>query len=200
MADSNRFVNPYNFISLPNKKAKAYLDEDKHYGVIHYSITTKTPLFIPNSSNDNVFACKEADHKSFDFFSYTDLSNEKNVSGKYHEPVVPGSEMRGLVRNVYETLTDSCMGILNDDYPVKRIGAKFKPGLLHIQEDGSLSLVEAISIRIGESAKHPKEMKKFGDGDKIYFSNHEASNGRGMIRKFSKNEGVYNTCGYVIKW
>lgn len=23
MADSNRFVNPYNFISLPNKKAKA---------------------------------------------------------------------------------------------------------------------------------------------------------------------------------
>lgn len=77
MADSNRFVNPYNFISLPNKKAKAYLDEDKHYGVIHYSITTKTPLFIPNSSNDNAFGCKEADHKSYDFFSYTDLSNEK---------------------------------------------------------------------------------------------------------------------------
>lgn len=200
MADSNRFVNPYNFISLPNKKAKAYLDEDKHYGVIHYSITTKTPLFIPNSSNDNAFGCKETDHKSYDFFSYTDLSNEKNVSGKYQEPVVPGSEMRGLVRNVYETLTDSCMGVLNDDYPVKRIGAKFKPGLLHIQEDGNLSLVEAISIRIGESAKHPKEMKKFEDGDKIYFSNHEASNGRGMIRKFSKNEGVYNACGYVIKW
>lgn len=200
MADSNRFVNPYNFISLPNKKAKAYLDEDKHYGVIHYSITTKTPLFIPNSSNDNAFGCKEADHKSYDFFSYIDLSNEKNVSGKYQEPVVPGSEMRGLIRNVYETLTDSCMGILNDDYPVKRIGAKFKPGLLHLEEDGNLSLVEAISIRIGESAKHPKEMKKFEDGDKIYFSNHEASNGRGMIRKFSKNEGVYNACGYVIKW
>ncbi|WP_270465327.1 hypothetical protein [Holdemanella biformis] len=52
MKDNSRFVNPYNFISLPNKKAKAYLDEDKHYGVIHYSITTKTPLFIPNSSND----------------------------------------------------------------------------------------------------------------------------------------------------
>lgn len=200
MKDNSRFVNPYNFISLPNKKAHAYTDQDKHYGVIHYSITTKTPLFIPNSSNDNAFACKEADHKSYDFFSYTDLSNEKNVSGKYQEPVVPGSEMRGLVRNIYETLTDSCMGILNDDYPVKRIGAKFKPGLLHFEEDDSLSLVEATSIRIGEDAKYPKEMKKFEDGDKIYFSNHEASNGRGMIREFSKNEDDYNSCGYVIKW
>lgn len=73
MADNSRFVNPYNFISLPNKKAPAYTDKDKRYGVIHYSITTKTPLFIPNSSNDNVFACKESGHKSYDFFGNPQL-------------------------------------------------------------------------------------------------------------------------------
>lgn len=39
---SNRFVNPYNFIHLPEKKAMAYGETDRHTGVIHYTITTKT--------------------------------------------------------------------------------------------------------------------------------------------------------------
>ena len=55
-------------------------------------------------------------------FSYTELDG-KRYEGKenYHVPVIPGSEMRGVVRNVYETLTDSCMGLLNEaTYPVKR--------------------------------------------------------------------------------
>lgn len=201
MADSNRFVNPYNFISLPNKKAKAYLDEDKHYGVIHYSITTKTPLFIPNSSNDKAFGCKEADHKSYDFFSYTDLSNEKNVSGKYQEPVVPGSEMRGLIRNVYETLTDSCMGILNDDYPVKRISVAFNPGLLRIEEDGSLSLLKADSFRIDDDIYNPKKIDRYKDGDLIYFDTPKPEGKvNGKIHSFDKNKNNFNDHGYVLKW
>ena len=198
MEDNKRFVNPYNFISLPNKKASAYTDKDKHYGVIRYSITTKTPLFIPNSSNDNAFVCKESGHKSYDFFSYTDLSNENNVSGKYQEPVVPGSEMRGLVRNVYETLTDSCMGILNDDYPVKRIGVAFEPGLLHIEEDGSLSLVKATSIQVNADQCDKKKVK---DGQKIYFGTPQ-SVGRGQkrINGFSVKQGEGKNSGYVIRW
>ena len=201
MKDNSRFVNPYNFISLPNKKAKAYLDEDKHYGVIHYSITTKTPLFIPNSSNDNAFGCKEADHKSYDFFSYTDLSNEKNVSGKYQEPVVPGSEMRGLIRNVYETLTDSCMGILNDDYPVKRISVAFNPGLLRIEEDGSLSLLKADSFRIDDDIYNPKKIDRYKDGDLIYFDTPKPEGKvNGKIHSFDKNKNNFNDHGYVLKW
>ena len=43
---SNRFVNPYNFIHLPEKKAMAYGETDRHTGVIHYTITTKTPLLV----------------------------------------------------------------------------------------------------------------------------------------------------------
>lgn len=201
MEDNKCFVNPYNFISLPNKKASAYTDKDKHYGVIRYSITTKTPLFIPNSSNDNAFVCKESGHKSYDFFSYTDLSNENNVSGKYQEPVVPGSEMRGLVRNVYETLTDSCMGILNDDYPVKRIGVAFEPGLLHIEEDGSLSLLKADSFRIDDDIYKPKKIDKYKDGDLIYFDTPKPEGKvNGKIHSFDKNKNNFNDHGYVLKW
>lgn len=198
MKDNSRFVNPYNFISLPEKKAHAYTDKDKHYGVIHYSITTKTPLFIPNSSNDNAFACKETDHKSYDFFSYTDLSNEKNVSGKYHEPVVPGSEMRGLVRSIYETLTDSCMGVLNDDYPIKRISVAFNPGLLHFEEDHSLSLVEAATIQVDADQCDKKGIK---DGQIIYFGTpRSVGPGQKRIDGFSNKYEKGKRSGYVIRW
>lgn len=42
------------------------------------------------------------------FFSYTELEAGKTYENEYNIPVIPGSEMRGVVRNVYETLTDSC--------------------------------------------------------------------------------------------
>ena len=113
-----KFVNPYNFIKFPEEKAQAYTEEDRHTGVIEYSITTKTPLFIPNSSSEKAFKAtdnaQEPEHKSYDFFSYTELNEEERYDGNYHVPVIPGSEMRGVVRNVYETLTDSCMGLLNE--------------------------------------------------------------------------------------
>ena len=33
-----KFVNPYNFIKFPAEKAQAYTEEDRHTGVIEYSI------------------------------------------------------------------------------------------------------------------------------------------------------------------
>ena len=68
----NNFVNPYNFIRFPEHKAKAYEDKDVHTGVIEYTIKTKTPLFIPNSSNMNAYD-KDATDKALDFFSYDSL-------------------------------------------------------------------------------------------------------------------------------
>lgn len=81
---SNRFVNPYNFIHLPEKKAMAYGETDRHTGVIHYTITTKTPLFVPNSSSETAF--KELDdtpdHKSYDFFPIQNLTEKNGMKGK----------------------------------------------------------------------------------------------------------------------
>lgn len=141
-------VYPYNFIPFPRKKASKYSDFDKHYGVIEYTVKTKTPLFIPNTSNDNVFDVKDKngnrvdDHKTYDFFSYEDLSKLEGYSKSVYEPVIPGSEMRGAVRSVYETLTDSCMGLLNaEQKPLVNI--RYEPGLLYWEEDGTISLVNA---------------------------------------------------------
>ena len=127
------FLNPYNFIGFPEHRAKKYEDTDKHTGYIEYEITTKTPLFIPNSSSEQAFSKSDEkeDHKSYDFFSYIDLDPLKKYDKEYHEPVIPGSEIRGVVRSVYETLTDSCMGVLHEnEHPIKRTAEMFKPGLL----------------------------------------------------------------------
>lgn len=158
------FVNPYNFIHFPKDKAQAYTDKDRHTGVIHYTITTKTPLFIPNSSSETAFTESETpQHKSYDFFSYTELDPTKRYEDDYPIPVIPGSEMRGVVRNVYETLTDSCMSVLNaDTYPVKRSPERFAPALLHRDKKGKWELLPALSLRIGMGANAQKETTKKG--------------------------------------
>ena len=208
--DKSVFLNPYNFISFPQKKAEAYTDTDKHTGVIEYTITTKTPLFIPNSSADKAFKESETvtDHKSYDFFSYTNLDSKKIYENEYHLPVIPGSEMRGVVRNAYETLTDSCMGLLNEEiYPVKRSYEKFIPGLLYKNKD-KLVLYSAASYRVDI-----KISRKYKNGKKLYFTPQRATkekkdkNGNvktirywKIITSVGENRGNYLKEGYLLKW
>lgn len=208
--DKSVFLNPYNFISFPQKKAEAYTDTDKHTGVIEYTITTKTPLFIPNSSSDKAFKESEkvTDHKSYDFFSYTNLDSKKTYENEYHLPVIPGSEMRSVVRNVYETLTDSCMGLLNEEiYPVKRSYEKFIPGLLYKNKD-KLVLYSAASYRVDI-----KISRKYKNGKKLYFTPQRATkekkdkNGNvktirywKIITSVGENRENYLKEGYLLKW
>lgn len=198
------FVNPYNFIDFPTKRAKAYKDTDLHTGVIKYTITTKMPLFIPNSSSETAFAIsdKKPEHKSYDFFSYTELDCNSRYDGIYHTPVIPGSEIRGVIRNIYETLTDSCMGVLNDGvYPVKRSATRFTPALIHKQSDGTMELLEAGSLRIGQKAdkgKLPKGFESYHNGTKLYY---ECNKPNGIINldSVSMDSGKGKE-GYLIKW
>lgn len=204
------FVNPYNFIKFPKKKETAYGEEDRHTGVIKYTITTKTPLFIPNSSSECAFSqSDEAEkHKSYDFFSYTELDPKKRYDTKCHIPVIPGSEMRGVVRNVYETLTDSCMGLLNtDEYPVKRSMEKFKPALIYRNQKGEFSLYEAKALRIGEAALKnsiPKGFEKVSNGALIYYQEPDRNDDDQPqpIMKYTVNEELekYSDKGYLLKW
>lgn len=157
---SNQFLNVYNFVPLPKKKAKKYDDTDQHTGYIEYQITTKTPLFIPNTSNEDYFNVRVKDHKSYDFFSYTDLSND--YSGEYHKPVIPGSQVRGMIRSIYETVTASCLSTLNNDADLsKRVGMSYEPGLLRKVGD-HYALYSADSFPIERAFG-------FKDGQKVRF-------------------------------
>lgn len=215
------FVNPYNFIRFPKEKAHAYTEKDRHIGVIHYTITTTTPLFIQNSSSETAFTESEtAEHKSYDFFSYTELDPTKKYEDDYPIPVVPGSEMRGVIRNVYETLTDSCMSVLNaDTYPVKRSPERFAPALLHRDHEGNWEVLPALSLRIGlgedahweitkkgkkirRATKPPKNFENFHNGTTVYYQKPE-QNEKGSwkaIEQYSDEPGKYTNYGYLLKW
>ena len=153
---SYTFVNPYNFIPLEKKSPEREKSGRGEYtGVIHYSVLTRTPLFIPNTSSDDAFKMRTGklknvleEHKSMDFFSYTDLSEmEESSEKKASVPVIPGSEMRGLIRSYFEILTNSCMSAAEDDSDdsilSKRTQEKFKPGLLRKEKNGSFMLFDA---------------------------------------------------------
>lgn len=129
------FVNPYNFIPLGKKSSSAKEESGQKYtGVITYNLRTVTPLFIPNTSSEDAFKMlkKYEEHKSYDFFSYRDLSGlENSVEKELLKPVIPGSEMRGMLRNNYEILTNSCMSAVDDETLLsKRTQEKYKAGLL----------------------------------------------------------------------
>lgn len=139
------FVNPYNFIPLGGNCSPAEMEEGRKYtGVIEYSLKTVTPFFIPNTSTDDAFHMKEkyGDHKSYDFFSYRDLSGlDGSVENDLPYPVIPGSEMRGMLRSNYEILTNSCMSAVDDEALLsKRTQEKYAAGLLERCEksDGTI--------------------------------------------------------------
>lgn len=132
---SMKFINPYHFIHLGDG-VKCQEESEASNGItgfITYKLKTKTPLFIPNTSNDKAFEVENAadEHKVYDFFSYHTLEQGKTYNDNYFYPVIPGSEVRGMIRSIYETLTDSCLSVLDGETRItKRTVQTFTPGLL----------------------------------------------------------------------
>ena len=94
---SEYFVNPYTFVELRDKKSlcKVSSDEKKLTGRIKCSLITKTQIAVPDLTDGQ-------DKNGIDKAPFF------RVGGK---AVIPGSGIRGVIRNVYEALTNSCMHI-----------------------------------------------------------------------------------------
>lgn len=119
-----KFINPYTFVPISNKEPQRIKFEDlnldisdKLDGFIECTLETKSSVFIPNTTRTFEYGFNE-------FFSYDDLAdrNKKDIpkeNPKY--PRIPGSEIRGMVRNIYEQLTDSCLSVIDkENLAVKR--------------------------------------------------------------------------------
>ncbi|MDO4272597.1 MAG: TIGR03986 family CRISPR-associated RAMP protein [Eubacteriales bacterium] len=144
-----RFVNPYNFIPLGEKcrrKQPDIKDEDCYTGYFDCGMRLLTPLFIPNtSSSARLLEEKEWDEnkeefKGYDFFSYDDWSNEKPYLNTPplppSNPVIPGSEIRGPVRSVYEAAFNGCMSSVDGGRDLSRRCGEVKiPGILYFDKE-----------------------------------------------------------------
>lgn len=130
-----KFVNPYTFVPVDfgKKEAKdinAVVSEAPELltGMMKCTIYAKTPLAIPDISSENV----ENDHPSYRF--------ESTPDGQY---MIPASSLRGTIRNVYETATNSCFSTLKENTLLNtRSGKALQAGLL-MNENGEWKLYKA---------------------------------------------------------
>lgn len=198
-----QFVNPYNFIPLEEKQPErgpSSGEEKVFTGVVNYSVRTVTPLFIPNTSNADAFRMGIKDHKSYDFFSYEDLSeDEEGIEDKFSVPVIPGSEMRGLIRSCYEIITNSCLSIVEGKEVLsKRTQEKYKPGLLRRRGDqyevcsAAMHLMRTMGANCTDDdldwdERNPENAEKYGrecyiqnafpEGCRVYFRSERKDTG-----------------------
>lgn len=127
-----RFLNPYNFISylgypqpIPgeNDPDKMLLwrcpppPHDRYLGasgVITCEVTAITPVFIADSHASD----ENQKHKTVRFFEY---------EGK---PALPATSLRGMVRSMYEAVTNSCFSVFDDRRLSYRLDATKASALL----------------------------------------------------------------------
>ncbi len=223
-----KFINPYNFVPvgksvkrevrLKSDSLSSERDETLYTGVIEYTLLTKTPLIIPNTSNPNAFGYGE-DHKSYDFYSYTDLSlRTGSCEREYSKPVIPGSEMRGMLRSNYEILTNSCLSSVDEKRVLARRSSQvFEAGLIKRNGDGYYSLYKAtdcIMRTMGANSlidKNPyskpdQDYKKksyiqdsIPEGSKVFFQMvRRGKYSKPLATKVSTASGTHDE-GYILK-
>ncbi len=110
-----RFINPYNFVSLDSEVQRTKHTSGTLTGKIKVNLIVKTPLAVPDS--ESVIECGNG-HKVYDFFRIGDT------------PVIPGSQLRGMIRNAYETLSNSCLSVNNNNILSARHTNAGNPGLV----------------------------------------------------------------------
>lgn len=200
------FVNPYTFVELRDKKSlcKVSPDEKKLTGRISCLLITQTQLSVPDISKDH-------DEHGIDRFPFF------RVGGK---AVIPGSGIRGVIRNVYEALTNSCMHIndKDDDFFSSRQNKQY-PGLI-AYEDSGFVLYEAQRIRITPNLSfdesneikrnmrlHKDKIKEqdkllagFKTGDTIFFTDRKAlETGKTSTRSVTPKSEDNCGQGYYMK-
>ena len=199
-------------------------------GVINYELTTKSRLHIPNTTTDKAFAYCPAiktdkdegdvdrEHKRYDFFSYHTLENKEpdavglipgTVSAErtdIYTPVIPGSEVRGMIRTIYETLTNSCLPVIDGETRIaKRSVEQYKPGILTWEKNGIVLWEATDSIfRNSDDFSEKKfmsdELKEIQDGSLVYYCKSERKCGKPIVTAISKEqEGMNSSKGYLLK-
>lgn len=163
--DVKEFINVYHFAPLGSgvtrdNRMENDVKEETYTGWIQVSLKNRTPLFIPDINRKEEVSIGEGKvHCEYPFFSY---------DGK--TPVIPGSSLRGMLRSVYETVTNSCLSVIDsDERPVKRTSDIYEPGLLCKTADGKLFLYKAKKAVVlkGRSAYNHAQHMGFKEGQKI---------------------------------
>ncbi|WP_424187674.1 TIGR03986 family type III CRISPR-associated RAMP protein [Actinokineospora sp. G85] len=142
------FHNPYNFIPAADRNTDdphlgdrkptghARLHPDLWTGTIDITLTTVTPLLIPDKGQED----PKTKHKTFD---------TRVVNGRVD---LPSTTVKGALRASYEAVTNSRMGVFVHNSPLgyrspAQAGLKLRPVLVKLDAQGSpVGILTTISI------------------------------------------------------
>lgn len=127
----HRFINPYDFVRLGSDVQRGEPSDGTLSGKITVSLIVKTPLAIPDTDG---ITPDEIGHKTYPFF---------RVEGK---PIIPGSQLKGMFRSAYETLSNSCLSVNNNNILSARHANAGNPGLIQYK-DGVWHLYKAKTFK-----------------------------------------------------
>ena len=207
------FINPYNFVGLAKQNEKSLSEEstdssEKHTGFLVCHMYVKTPLAVPDMTAVETEIIKtddkEMNHDTYGFMKLPIGSDGEEVYS------IPGSSIRGMLRSVYETITNSCFGSLKEDTTISfrtDYLHAFKPGVLK-RENGKWNLYEAKRYNVktnsikGEGGIRYIEEKgiKMYWGDKVYFDMY-SSGRQNFVSRMTNDEtkkGSVSKEGYLF--
>lgn len=205
-----KHINPYNFVSFGSECVRSPYQKGELTGKIHCTLIPKTDFFIPNTSNESckVEGKNVEKHKIREFFSYNNLEENHKMTSENapKKPVVPGSELRGMVRSMYEAFTDSCLSAFEEDKELSsRTAVPNIPGILKYTESGWV-LYKARLYKVEYREKRKMSFEKRngkikGNDDKWYTSfskvkfNFESEKAQNYVTEFG-SKGNY--IGYLL--
>lgn len=141
--DEKRFINPYQFVPLGEGVKRTELSDDTKEktvsGKIRCKLYVKTPLAIPDSEQMTATQTfNNGTHKIYPFLC---------VDGK---PVIAGSQLRGMIRSAFETLSDSCLSVNNVNILSARHSFPRKPGIIQ-WKNGAFHLYAATMRKVSRN-------------------------------------------------
>jgi len=157
------FLNPYNFVRFLEQPAILPSEQDRNRvlwrcappphdryvgltGRITCRVEAVTPLFISDSHAIQEEIIRDENGRERTHYTYRFFQ----LDGK---PAIPASSLRGMIRSVFEAVTNSCFAIIHDDQLDYRIDARKAPSLRPAvvvklpnpekKEDGEVLLLES---------------------------------------------------------
>lgn len=194
----NKFINPYCFVELGSGKKLADKKDRNLTGYLDYTLSVQNKIILPGD------ILKDSDSKEYDYFHYP---NSK-------DPVITGSQIRGTVRGIYEALTDSCLGAINEDgvddlskrVKMQELREFKKMVLVYSATNNSWYLCKANSINYKnkKNTRVNEDVYSFTDGGTTYVAfddliiDKNSITGNNNLKKFSKIIGYNEKPNYTV--
>lgn len=207
------FINPYTFFPIEQREPERQDVKDLHgeetlSGYLTCEFDIKSPLFIPNTTKKFRYLGEDGEAKEHffsEFYSYEDLSFSDHtipVKGPL-EPRIPGSELRGMVRTLYEQLTNSCLSQIDaKNLPHKRSVRVKKAGLLDLVS-GKLYQAERLMLNTRglTASKMGKNVKSLAlkTGDIVFINKSKKTYKSERYDHKSEKTKEFDTRTYVVE-